>query len=198
MTADHVSLVCALLGVVLVTGRLRSFALAMALLGLGWMMVVDTPRFYLSSPPHRHPTRRCCRRNRKRLRDEHQPRPERFESATTTTTSASGLPEPPPTTPVVAAAATASPSSSTNPPPPPYVVVGRSTTAADHFTDEVVDDHAVLNRPGASSLSTGAEVMDRTRMPVSIAKRLYRVPAVPGQSTYRDSTGRNSSYAHLR
>lgn len=48
MTADQLSLACALLGIVLVTGRLRSFALAMALLGLGWMIVVDKPPFRVS------------------------------------------------------------------------------------------------------------------------------------------------------
>ena len=77
---------------------------------------------------------------------------------------------------------------------------------------EVVAEHQVLARPGVTSLATGAEAMDRSRIPVSVAKRLYRVPAVPGQAKYRDrgstgtyelildhdTTGRNSSYAHLR
>jgi hypothetical protein len=94
-----------------------------------------------------------------------------------------------PTKPAAAAAAAALVAKNQ---PPPKVVENKDNDT--FFTEEVVAEHEILRvGPGGVVSSPNLQAMDRARLPVSMAKRLYRVPGVPSQSNYRDHTGRNSS-----
>ena len=156
-------------------------AVLVTLVGMAWMILTEPP---MMNPSRRNNSRvRCMPRHhhsRKRVRQE------AFEPTT------------PPTTPT--------PTKNEAPPTEKQQAKTEQTPIVEDeeedqgWTQDVVADHStvlVRSRPPSPS-SASKQIMERTRHPVSAAKRLFRIPLVPVSSGYRDHTGRNSTYAHLR
>lgn len=191
MNHHRLPLLCALLGIVFLGARLRHIALAVALLGIAWILTDDDDA-----------TTTRCERRRRRVDTA-----EGFD-APVPPQPQQQLPEPPPAVDEVEDEEMGPPSPL---PADEPAVVAAPTPAPSRqvsMSGEIVEQHfSGVSRNGRATTvvqSPDLQVLDRGRLPVAMlpttvqARRLKRVQGTPTNSNYRSTTGQTSSFAHLR